>query len=48
MKKRSTLLIVFFLVFIFATQSILSYAGEIEKAKDNKTALQKKLSLIHI
>lgn len=42
MKKRSTLLIVFFLVFIFATQSILSYAGEIEKAKDNKTALQKK------
>ncbi len=42
MKKRSMLFIVFFLVFIFATQSILSYAGEIEKAKDNKTALQKK------
>lgn len=40
--KKSRLLMVFFLVFIFATQSVLSYAGEIEKAKDNKTALERK------
>ncbi len=42
MKKRSTLFIVFFLVFIFATHSILSYASEIDKAKNNKTALEQK------
>ena len=30
------------LVLIFATQNILSYAGEIDKAKQNKTALERK------
>ncbi|SHO48689.1 murein hydrolase activator EnvC family protein [Anaerocolumna xylanovorans] len=40
--KKGKLFAVFFLILVFATQSILSYAGEIEKAKEGKTTLEKK------
>lgn len=40
--RKSKLFMVFFLVLIFAGQSVLGYAGEIEKAKNNKTALEQK------
>lgn len=40
--KKAKLLPVVVLVLVFATQSILSYAGEIEKAKEDKTTLEQK------
>lgn len=40
--KKIILIPVFMLILIFATQNILSYAGEIEKAKNDKTALEQK------
>ncbi len=40
--RNLKLIPVVLLVLIFATQNILSYAGEIDKAKQNKTALERK------
>lgn len=40
--RKLKLVPIVLLVLIFATQNILSYAGEIDKAKQNKTALERK------